>query len=105
MWIDATALEYVDDGFVPLAARPCAYFHAMLEDCIPMPIDDGTAVTLSSHACLLAAPDVIRTPASSCCGLIMGIDPVGDIPYYYMENDAARRLAREYGCLDAGAEA
>ena len=104
-WIDRGPLAYVGNGFAPLTARPCASFHAMFADHIPMPLADGTAITLSSHACLLAASDVIAVvPSSSCPALIMGIDPVGDVPYYYMENDAARRLAREYGCLDPGAE-
>ena len=34
----------------------------------------------------------------------MGIDPVGDVPYYYFEGDTSRALAKCYGCLDTTAD-
>ena len=36
--------------------------------------------------------------------IIMGIDPVGDVPYYYLEHDSARHLARNWGMLDTSAD-
>ena len=35
----------------------------------------------------------------------MGIDPVGDVPYFYMEHDTSRHLARNWGMLDLSADA
>ena len=107
VWVTNEQLRYVGVGFVPFSAQPYVEMHRVHSTGggkIPMPVSEGTAVTIADHACLLAAPDVIAPAPPPGPRLVMAIDPDGDVPYYYYSDDMARALAQRYGCLDTSVD-
>ena len=106
VWYQEDALRYCGDGFRPVSAKPCAKFHTVYGDARHVDIEHGTTVTLSAHATLVAAPDmVVKRRAKGSSQLIMAVDPEGEVPYFYFDGDIERRLAQQYGCLEMAAEA
>ena len=99
---------HVPGGFHPTEAAPrvkfddveilcnqtprCHHHHCVCKD---VPLDAGTAVALLASRCIVAGESLPppAMPAESDPQLIMGIDPEGDIPYFYREGDIERRLA------------
>lgn len=98
---------HVPGGFHPKQAAPCVklycvellceqtprchHYHCVCKD---VPLDVGTAVSLQAHRCLVPSDEpVAAPPVDSQPQLVMGIDPEGDIPYFYTEGDTERHLA------------
>jgi len=108
---------HVPGGFHPTDAAPRVRFdsvevlcsdaaacHPYYCQCREVTHAQGTAVTLECYKCvtpttresLLLAKPTTREPQ-----LIMGLDPEGDIPYFYTEGDMERRLAINDGLYES----
>lgn len=101
MWVGSDALALLRTGFQPVSAKPFVKFHSVFGEQVAMSAGDGTAVTLTSHECLVAGAALDgQLQVSNSPQLVMAIDPEGEVPYFYVQGDVARELARRYGCLD-----
>jgi len=103
-WFGPDVLAYVGCGFQPVSAQPYIEFGKLFSTDIYLPLAQAAKVSLTGHACLVAAPDVIAPTPPPGPRVIMAIDPVGDVPYFYLQDDTARNLARNWGTLDPTAD-
>ena len=87
-WFGPDIFKYVGVGFQPVSAQPYVEFGNIYAEERLLPVGQASTVSITSHTCLLAGSDIVQpTPPTS--QLIMGIDPVGDVPYFYLHAHAA----------------